>query len=345
MQVLQEQVRHTITYTYTNANGCTSSATNTIVVNALPVVTFPGTLTAQCVSSTTYALSGGNPAGGTYSGPGVVGTNFNASVAGTGTKTITYTYTNANGCTSTATNTIVVNALPVVTFPGTLTAQCVSSTTYALSGGSPAGGTYSGPGVVGTNFNASVAGTGTHTITYTYTNANGCTNTATNTIVVNALPVVTFPGVLTAQCVSSTTYALSGGSPAGGTYSGPGVVGTNFNASVAGTGTHTITYTYTNANGCTSSATNTIVVNALPVVTFPGVLTAQCVSSTTYALSGGNPAGGTYSGPGVVGTNFNASVAGTGTRTITYTYTNANGCTSSATNTIVVNPIPAAAAE
>jgi hypothetical protein len=327
------------------SNSAVLNNTAVITVNALPVVTFGGTLTAQCVTSTSYALSGGLPAGGIYSGTGVSGTNFNASAAGSGTHTITYTYTDpSTGCTSFATNSIVVNALPAVTFTGTLTAQCVTSTSYALSGGLPAGGIYSGTGVSGTNFNASAAGAGTHTITYTYTDpSTGCTSFATNSIVVNSLPSgVTFTGTLTAQCVTSTSYALTGGLPAGGIYSGTGVSGTNFNASAAGAGTHTITYTYTDpSTGCTSFATNSIVVNSLPAVTFTGTLTAQCVTSTSYALSGGLPAGGIYTGTGVSGTNFNASVAGSGTHTITYTYTDpSTGCTSFATNSIVVNALP-----
>jgi gliding motility-associated-like protein len=336
---------HTITYTYTDViSGCTNTATNTIVVKALPVVSFPGVLKTKCVNWPAYPLSGGTPAGGTYSGPGVVGINFNPGLAGPGTHTITYSYTDViSGCSNTATNTIVVNDLPVVTFPGVLLSQCANSTTYTLSGGLPAGGTYSGPGVTGNNFNASVAGVGTRTITYSYTSAEGCTNTATNTIVVKALPVVTFQGILASQCVSSVTYLLSGGTPAGGTYSGPGVTGTNFNASVAGAGLHTIIYTYTDlVSGCTNVAINTIIVRALPLVTFPGVLTSQCISSSVYALTGGTPAGGTYSGTGVSGTNFNASVAGTGTHTITYSYTDVTtGCANTATNSIIVNPLPA----
>ena len=66
----------------------------------------------------------------------------------------------------------------------------------------------------------------------------------------HALPVVTFPGVLTDQCLSETTYALSGGDPVGGVYSGSGVSGSNFDASIAGVGVHTITYTYTDGNSC-----------------------------------------------------------------------------------------------
>ena len=44
------------------------------------------------------------------------------------------------------------------------------------------------------------------------------------------------------------------GSPAGGTYSGPGMNGSNFTPSSAGIGTHTITYSYTDNNGCSGSA-------------------------------------------------------------------------------------------
>ncbi len=64
----------------------------------------------------------------------------------------------------------------------------------------------------------------------------------------------------TQECINSTILALSGGIPAGGTYSGTGVSGTNFNASLAGLGVHAITYTYTDSNGCVSSVFDNIVV-------------------------------------------------------------------------------------
>ena len=222
-------------------------------------------------------------------GDGVTGNNFNASTAGIGPHTITYTYTDANGCANSATNTITVNALPTVTFGGTLTNQCASSTTYTLTGGLPLGGTYSGSGVTGNNFNASVAGAGTHIITYSYTDANGCTNSASNTITVNALPTVTFGGTLINQCANASTYTLTGGSPIGGTYSGAGVTGTNFNASVAGAGSHIITYSFTDANGCTNTATNTITVIAMPTVfsvTGGGYYCSGNPSNLSIGLSG-----------------------------------------------------------
>ncbi|TND07528.1 MAG: peptidase M4, thermolysin [Bacteroidetes bacterium] len=58
---------------------------------------------------------------------------------------------------------------------------------FALTGGSPAGGTYSGPGVTGGTFDPNAAGPGSHTITYSYTDTqNGnCTGTATQIILVD----------------------------------------------------------------------------------------------------------------------------------------------------------------
>jgi hypothetical protein len=66
--------------------------------------------------------------------------------------------------------------------------------------------------------------------------------------------------------VNWAAYALTGGSPNGGVYSGNGVSGGNFDPSVAGIGNHTITYTFTDVNGCTDSSSQTITVNACTAV-------------------------------------------------------------------------------
>jgi len=54
-------------------------------------------------------------------------------------------------------------------------------------------------------------------------------------------------------CVGWPAFELTGGSPAGGEYSGPGVSNGWFDPAVAGLGTHIITYTYTASNGCDNS--------------------------------------------------------------------------------------------
>lgn len=62
---------------------------------------------------------------------------------------------------------------------------CVDWDAFELSGGSPSGGEYSGPGVSNGMFDPGVAGLGTHTITYTYTAMNGCDNFDEETIYVD----------------------------------------------------------------------------------------------------------------------------------------------------------------
>ena len=61
---------------------------------------------------------------------------------------------------------------------------CLNWAPYELTGGDPAGGDYSGPGVVDNMFDPAAAGLGTHTITYTY-EENGCQNYAEQDIVVD----------------------------------------------------------------------------------------------------------------------------------------------------------------
>ncbi len=323
---------HTITYSFTDANGCSATANTTITVNALPVVD-AGTYPATCINAALINLVG-IPGGGTFSGPGVSGTTFDPALAGAGTHTITYTYTDGNGCSATANTTITVNALPVVD-AGTYPTSCINAGTITLIG-TPAGGTFAGPGVSGTTFDPAIAGTGIHTITYGFTDANGCSATANTTITVNALPVVD-AGTYPASCINAATITLIG-TPAGGTFSGPGVSGTTFDPALAGAGIHTITYSFTDANGCSATANTTITVNALPIVD-AGTYPASCINAGTITLIG-TPAGGTFAGPGVSGTSFDPTIAGTGIHTITYSFTDANGCSATANTTITVNALP-----
>jgi len=318
------------------ASGCTPVPRTpvTVTVNPLPPPTF--TLSPVCQNSGPVALTA-TPPGGTWSGTGVTGSTFNPSISGPGTFPITYTYT-SSGCTASATQNQVVHPLPTVTlqpFPQT----CFNSPPFTLTGGSPSGGSWSGPGVSGSTFTPSSAGIGTFNITYTYTDGNGCTNSATQSIVVNPVPTVSHQP-LAPVCANSAPVPLTGGTPAGGTYSGPGVTANTFDPSVTGVGTFNITYTVTGAGGCQNSTTVSIQVVPGPNVVFNGMFPV-CVNAAPFTLIAGSPTGGTYSGPGVVGgTTFDPSIAGAGTHTLTYTYTDPNGCTSSATQSITVHPLP-----
>ncbi|WP_341908085.1 choice-of-anchor J domain-containing protein [Fluviicola taffensis] len=245
----------TVTYDYTDPYGCAFNSNYAITVNTSPIVTL-SSIAPVCDNSGTLALTGESPAGGTYSGTGVTGTDFDPMA---GTQTITYTYTDANGCTNNASTTITVNIAPIVT-QGAVSAVCSNAAPVALTGGSPVGGTYSGTGVNASgDFDPSA---GTQTVTYTYTDANNCTNAATTSITVNPAPTVSFTSPVSTMCVNHAPLTLSGGSPAGGTYSGAGVSGGVLNPATAGAGDHVITYSFTDANGCDGEAMFTIHVDA-----------------------------------------------------------------------------------
>ncbi len=97
------------------------------------------------------------------------------------------------------------------------------------------------------------------------TDSHGCTNNDTINVSINPLPNVTHTP-LDAVCQNEPEFTLTGGTPSGGIYSGPGTNSTSFNATTAGEGTHTLTYTYTDANGCSNSTMVDITVNPIPVV-------------------------------------------------------------------------------
>ena len=110
---------------------------------------------------------------------------ISASLAGTYYVIIT----NQGGCSDTS-NTVVVNILPlpIVFFPtGAGETLCANGSPVTLTGGSPAGGIYSGTGVTADSiFNPVNAQLGVNDITYTYLGPNNCSNYATEPILVES---------------------------------------------------------------------------------------------------------------------------------------------------------------
>jgi hypothetical protein len=355
---------YTITYSYTDSNGCTNSASDDVEVFGLSIVTFtaPADL---CVDAGVQAgENGGTPSGGVYSGAGVsddangMTYSFDPATAGAGTHTITYDYTDVNGCTNSASDDVEVFALPVVTFIASMD-LCVDAGVQAgLDGGSPTGGVYSGTGVTDDangmtySFDPAAAGVGVHTITYDYTDSNGCSDSASDDVEVFDLPSVSFIA-LADICIDAGVQAgMGSGVPNGGVYSGSGVMDDgngmtfSFDPVAAGVGVHTITYTYNDTNDCTGSFSDDVEVFDLPVVTFTA-FADLCIDAGVQAGEGsGTPTGGVYSGAGVTDDangmtySFDPIAAGTGMQTITYDYTDINGCTNSALDNVEVFGLP-----
>jgi len=348
---------HDIVYTYTDGNGCTNTDTSTQTVNDLPVVTL-GVLDPVCVDETPFDLTQGSPSGGDYSGPGITTSpEFDPSVAGTGTHTITYTYTDGNNCTNTDNENITVNPLPNVNFIGLAADYCEDHVPVTLTGNQAPNGSFSGTGITdnadGTaSFDPAVpAPDGTYDITYTYTNANGCTNTQTQQVTINSLPVVGFIGLNAAYCVDADSVLLTG-SPLNGTWSGNGITDNGdgtawFNPAAATVGgPYSITYSYTDGNTCENSYSQNVSVNATPTVVFMGLADDYCEGASSVTLNGNHAPGGTFTGDGITdygdGTaSFDpASVTPGSSFEITYSYTDGNGCSNTDTQTVIINALP-----
>jgi hypothetical protein len=127
---------------------------------------------------------------------------------------------------------------------------------------------------------------GNYTCVVNNPSCGALTSNALN-VIVNSLPVVSFSGLAATYTNVSPSVTLTG-SPAGGTFTGPGITGNIFNPASAGTGTHTITYSYTNGNGCmnNSSANTTVTLCTAPArpASVAGTLT-PCAGNINVAYS------------------------------------------------------------
>ncbi|MGL5888675.1 MAG: T9SS type A sorting domain-containing protein, partial [Bacteroidia bacterium] len=234
--------------------GCSSADSAMITVNPLPVISFAVSNSAICIGDTsTITASGGNSylwsTGDTVSA---------ITVAPVSAMVYTVIVTDSNICSTSDSVSIAVNPLPVVAASANFTTICAGASVELTAAGGNSWLWSTGGTTAQINETPSV--TTTYTVTGT-DSATGCSNTASVTVTVNQLPTVTLALTQTTVCLSDGAFTLTGGSPAGGTWSGPGVGGSTFTPATAGNGTHTITYTYTDANQCTASATANIVVS------------------------------------------------------------------------------------
>ncbi|NCA22445.1 MAG: PKD domain-containing protein, partial [Crocinitomicaceae bacterium] len=334
-----------------NITGTGTPTQPTASFTSTPTATVCTGQTVQYTSTSTgiptsysWTFPGGTPATSTQQNPTVT-------YSTSGTYNASLTVTNSIGSnTSNQTNYITVNATP--TAPTTTPANRCGTGTLSLSATASAGtlswfAAATGGTALGTGATFTTPSISTTTTYYVSSTASGCSSARTAVVAtINPVPTVTSPGNKTV-CLGSPVAAISfAGSSSSSTYawtnsnanlglaaSGNGNIA-SFTPTTTGTSTVSVTPTL---NGCPGTAvTFTITVNALPTVTL-GTLASVCDNAPSFALTGGSPAGGTYSGTGVSNNNFNPATAGNGTFPITYTATQ-NGCSNTATSNITVDP-------
>jgi hypothetical protein len=265
-----------------------------------------------------------------YTIPGVL--SITNSAAGNTFYYFGYNWTvESNACTSARVPAVfTVNALPTVTASSTATAVCAGGT-VTLSGGGATSYTWTNGVVNGVLFIPA----STNTYVVTGTDANTCSDTASITIPVNALPTVTASATASAICAGQST-TLTGGGAVSYVWDN----GATNGVAISPSGTTTYTVTGTDANTCSNTATQTITVNTNPIATLTAPVSTLCAG--TPATLTGLPAGGVYSvasgsPSSLVGNVFNA--ANVGSYSMAYSTTNAAGCTDTAQFTFNVNCI------
>lgn len=324
------------TCTITDSNGCTSTEVFTITEPSALDVT--STITnplcfGDSNGAATVSVSGGTP-GYTYSWTsGGTGATDSGLVAGSYTCTVT----DANGCTTAHSVT--------VTEPAQLTSTSNDTNVTCFGGNdgaimvTPAGGTapYTYMWIPNVGSGPYVNNLTAGSYSYVVTDANGCT-----------LPVavtLTEPPAI-AGTISATNATTCGGSDGALDLTASGGTGSftymwsdsSTTEDITGLTAGSYTVTVTDSIGCAMSFTGTVADPAGPTVSVAITTSTMCFDDGSLTLSGGSPAGGTWSGPGVATGTFDPSVAGNGMQVITYSYTDANNCIGTAADSINVDP-------
>ena len=161
--------------TVVDSLGCSdNSDTINVITHSAPIANFNILDSIMCINDTPLPLIYGSPTGGVYSGTGVIDDIYYPNIAGIGFNYIYYTYTNIYGCSITVADSMTILDLPSVELNLPFDTICYDVGPILIDYGLPAGGEYSGTGVIGNYLDPIEAGIGQHEIFYYYTDENGC---------------------------------------------------------------------------------------------------------------------------------------------------------------------------
>jgi gliding motility-associated-like protein len=340
----------TYTVYITDGNGCTAQGT-VQVTQPSQLVLNSNTAPPACNSANGSATVNVNGGSGPYAYSwSTTPAQTSATATGLGAGSYTCTITDANGCTDTSIVSLINPNAPTVQVAAQTNVSCHSGTDGSASV-TASGGT--GPytyswSTTPSQTSASATGLPAGNYVVVVTDATGCT--------VSMLVSITEPQPLQVNvnngagqiCIGqgiTLTSSTAGGTPSY-TYLWSNA-GTSSSITVSPTSTTTYTVAATDANGCSDTASTTVTVNPLPVVSLAADDTDACgnlcVNFTTTT------AGSLYSwdfGDGGTSTQQNPNHCYTtpGNYSVSLTVTSAAGCSATfiQNNYIHIYPVPAA---
>ncbi|MFH2094244.1 MAG: proprotein convertase P-domain-containing protein, partial [Bacteroidota bacterium] len=328
-----------VTYAYNDEGGCVGSETQWVTINNpwSAAWTSPGTV---CASSGTFSLNPfitGNT-GGTWSGTGVSGSNFNPSGL-SGPYNVTYSVGSGGSCSASVMHTITVTPLATAN-AGSDNIICAGST-YTVAGASYGGsatacnwtssgsGSFTGGTTTTPAYTPSATDITNGTVTLTITATGPCAP-ASDGMVLTISPAATANAGSDGSICSTGSYTLGGsygGSASGGTWSSSGT-GTfsSFTAMNAvytpsagdiATGFVTITLTTNDPAGPCGAVSDNMTLTISPAATAYAGIDATICAGSTYTVSGANYGGGATSCSW--STSGDGTFTGGATTTPTYT--------------------------
>ncbi|MCG8487333.1 MAG: HYR domain-containing protein, partial [Chromatiales bacterium] len=329
-----------VTWTATDANGNSSSATQNVTVTAPadttpPVVTAPADITIEATAVQTPVTLGNATATDDVDGS-LTPTADQTGPFSVGAHTVTWSATDSAGNTGTATQTVIVQdtTAPQITAPADVSVTATPPATVTI-------GTATATDIFTVSITNDAPATfpaGTTVVTWTATDANGNSSSATQNVTVTAPadttpPVVTSPANITVEATALQTPVNLGSATATDNVDGA-LTPTPNQSGPFGVGTHTVIWSATDSAGNTGTATQTVTVQdtAAPVITAPADVSVTATPPATVAIG---TATATDIFPVTVSNDAPASFPA-GTTVVTWTATDANGNSSSATQNVTV---------
>ncbi|MDB5229455.1 MAG: C-terminal target protein [Chitinophagaceae bacterium] len=247
---------------------------------------------------------------------------------------------------------VIINPLPVAAISYFATPYCGTGVATVNRTGTPDGIYTSTPGLIINSANGTIdlaASTpGTYTVTYSFSNGT-CSNVTTTDITIKSQPLPLIIGAtvicedgaldLTAQTINGAAYNWSSSNGFSSTSQNIHLI----NATPALNGNYTLTVSL---NGCINSSSVAVSVKPKPVAVINGALTV-CENSALSLTAADAGSFATYnwirpdnvisSSNNLIINNISPSLAGTYQLNVML-----NGCTNSASQNIIVTPIPVA---
>ena len=290
-----------------NANSCSATATASVTVRAVSTASISLSSAAVCAGQSinltaTAGLSGysWSSSGGTFTSTSNQATLGSSSSSGG--YSFTVTVTNSNSCSATATVSASINALPVVSILPANAVLCIGQSvnltaTAGLSSYSwgSSGGTFTSI----TN-QATFSSTNTGGFSFSVTVSNGtCTNTASTSATMNALPAVSISQANSQVCVGTALIltATTGLGSYSWANSGGSFTSTTNKATFSSSMSGTYRFTVTAGNGtCTNTATTsvqvmpsfTVSLSVAPICIVGNPLNLSAVGGSNYLWKGPN---------------------------------------------------------